>query len=297
MTVCTFFIHALSPLHPGVGAGVGSVDLPVAREVTTMLPLQYGSGIKGVLRAKYDDGSNEARAVFGPDTDKSDEHAGAVSFSDAKLLCLPVRSICGTFAWTTSPILLHRFSRDFPTVPWHPIVLGEHQAHVNESDCALVGAGSASGKLHLEDLDLEIRPDNREQAASWASSIAKAVFPGDAGWQSEFCRRFAILSDDVFAFLYETALEVRARTRIEDDLKVVKEGALWYEELIPAESILWGVALAERSFKKVDALKGPAEILNFAFTGKAEDAKQKECEVQLGGKATVGCGRARLVRM
>ena len=33
-----YFIHALSPLHPGVGQGVGGVDLPVAREKATGIP-------------------------------------------------------------------------------------------------------------------------------------------------------------------------------------------------------------------------------------------------------------------
>ncbi|MFH1279290.1 MAG: type III-B CRISPR module RAMP protein Cmr4 [Candidatus Eisenbacteria bacterium] len=293
MKVCTYFIHALSPLHAGIGSGVGPVDLPIAREVVTRLPVYYGSGIKGVLRAKHSSPTDDFVAVFGPDTDKSDEHAGAITFSDARLLCLPVRSICGTFAWTTSPIVLHRLARDMELPNWKPIELNGFQAHVVDSESLLLPENGQ--KILLEDLDLERRPDEQGVAKEWAERIGKLVFPDDEPWQAEFRRRFAILGDDVFSFLYENALEVRARIRLEENLKVVKEGALWYEEALPAESILWGIALAEQSYKEGINL-GPNEIINFAFTGDKSNDNCKECILQLGGKATVGYGRARLVK-
>ena len=48
-TMC-YYIHALTALHAGTGQGVGVVDLPIAREKSTGLPIVPGSGIKGVLR-------------------------------------------------------------------------------------------------------------------------------------------------------------------------------------------------------------------------------------------------------
>ena len=44
------FIHALTPLHPGSGQGVGAIDLPIHRERATNLPVLPGSSIKGCLR-------------------------------------------------------------------------------------------------------------------------------------------------------------------------------------------------------------------------------------------------------
>ena len=35
MNTHILFLHALSPLHPGTGQGVGSIDLPIARERST----------------------------------------------------------------------------------------------------------------------------------------------------------------------------------------------------------------------------------------------------------------------
>src|SRR5687768_9047061 len=111
MTTLLTLIHALTPLHAGTGQAVGAIDLPIARERPTGIPLLPGSSLKGALRARTQDPAWKT-AIFGPDTPNASDHAGAVQFSDAHLLLLPVRSLWGTFAWVTSPYLLQRFSRD-----------------------------------------------------------------------------------------------------------------------------------------------------------------------------------------
>src|SRR6185503_12686922 len=60
-------IHAMSPLHPGTGQSVGAIDLPIARERPTGIPLIPGSSIKGALRARSRD-TQWTRDVFGPET-------------------------------------------------------------------------------------------------------------------------------------------------------------------------------------------------------------------------------------
>src|SRR3990172_983710 len=104
-------IHALSPLHAGTGQGVGVIDLPIAREKATQIPFLPGSTLKGVFRDACTDPTLRTN-VFGPDSGNPDQHAGAVAFTDARLLLLPVRSLMGVFAWVTSPLLLRRLSRD-----------------------------------------------------------------------------------------------------------------------------------------------------------------------------------------
>ncbi len=107
------FLHALSPLHAGTGQGIGAIDLPIAREKATNIPYLPGSSLKGVLRDRASDWHKDTLfAVFGPDTESASEHAGAVQVGDAKLLLLPVRSLCGVFALVTSPYLLERFRRE-----------------------------------------------------------------------------------------------------------------------------------------------------------------------------------------
>ena len=56
-----YLIHALSPLHAGVGQGIGLVDLPIAREATTNHPLLPGSSVKGVLRAEAQRGRERGK--------------------------------------------------------------------------------------------------------------------------------------------------------------------------------------------------------------------------------------------
>src|SRR5690606_21554434 len=106
-------------LHTGTGQGTGIIDLPVAREVTTGWPYLPGSTVKGVLRDACDPGNDNGRGktfidAFGPELGESEieSAAGALWFADARILCLPVRSLHGTFAWVTCPLALSRWRRD-----------------------------------------------------------------------------------------------------------------------------------------------------------------------------------------
>lgn len=88
-----------------------------------------------------------------------------------------------------------------------------------------------------------------------------------------------VVSDEVFDFVAKHATEVRARIRIDDDTKIVAKGALWYEESLPAETLLTGIVWQDDALAKgVDFLK----IL---------EEKLPERELQFGGKATTGLGR------
>ncbi|MGH8610275.1 MAG: RAMP superfamily CRISPR-associated protein [Gammaproteobacteria bacterium] len=84
--------------------------------------------------------------------------------------------------------------------------------------------------------------------------------------------------------------EVNARIRIDDEKKIAAKGALWYEESLPAESILAGLVWCDRAFPR-GLLQPP--------NGKTEEQWlmdtycQKELTLQIGGKATVGKGRVR----
>jgi len=120
------------------------------------------------------------------------------------------------------------------------------------------------------------------EAALWAQAIAQVVFP-DEPWASIFIRRFVVVPDETFDFLCETGCEVNARIKIEPERKIVQRGHFWYEESLPAESILSGLVWCDRVFRK-DAALTPKRIL--------EEICQPTV-LQIGGKATVGKGRMR----
>lgn len=297
------YLHAITPIHTGTGQSVGTIDLPVARETVTNWPVLPGSGIKGELRdACRDAGTVNAilKEVFGPDAgagEQASEHAGGVWFPDAHLLCLPVRSLKGSFAWVTCPLALERWQRDhlaaglpFPlSVPTVappgdgpvPILLGATGA-------ANLAIGTT---VYLEDLDLTVDPGQATAVDAIAGRISGACFP-DPAWQTRFHGHFGVVPDDVFGFLAVTATEVAARVRIDQERKTVADGQLWYEEAVPAEAIFAAPLLAAPQGKRrMAAINGTAADQGEAalFQVIADAVKSP---IQLGGKASVGRGLA-----
>lgn len=276
-----YYLHALSPLHVGIEQGAGVIDMPIAREKTTGLPLVPGSGLKGVLRYELkDDLADDWEILFGPErvADHESGFAGALTLGDAHLLCLPVRALMGTFAWATCPFILARYVREAKVflgiaAPQIPVLTDEQALITKHSETKLVH----ENKVVLEDLDLNAQ----EGAAGWAEHIATAVFPDDVEWQKLFKQRFVILPDGILDFLAETATEVRARIKITEETRVVQKGALWYEENLPIETILYGIVAAERSRKEKHPLNAEAILEKLP--------KGPRC-LQLGGNASTGHG-------
>ena len=284
-----FHLHALSALHIGTGQGVGTVDLPIARSRATNLPLVPGSSLKGVLRDsaktqwdKLDE--NDINALFGSESTVDETHASAVAFGDAHLLLLPVRSFAGTVAYATCPFILQRYARDMK--------LKHKQVQLKDNTAALC-AGSElliknHAKIALEDLDMDAAAD--ENAQEWAKTIADALYPDGVDdaedWKKQFTERFVVLPDNVFSFLADTATEIRMRIRIDSEKRIVKQGALWSEENLPAEAVLWGVMGIDKGRNGKNA-KSAAELSAKIPTG--------ETHIQIGGKHTVGRGLCRLM--
>jgi len=290
-----YWLHALSPTHAGIGRGIGYIDLPIDRDGVTGWPIIRASGFKGVwadyFRATEDERkkNNKLKAAFGLAGEDNNSNAGALIPTDAQLVCLPVRSFRGTFAWVTSPLCLQRLHRtlqlsgvkDLPNVPKGLPETDAHHCAGNADACAL----AERGRIFLEDLDFTAKPCN--SASQWAEKIASWVFSSDENWKQIFKQRFAVVPDSAFDFLCETGTEVHTRVRIDDDTKVVVGGALWTEESLPAESILAGIIQCDRIF----ARNGTEVTSN----GLLDDYAKKELSLQIGGKATVGRGQVRCV--
>ncbi len=270
-----FLLHALSPLHAGTGHAADVIDLPTARMKATGIPFVPGSSIKGVLRDARRVGDHDTtEAAFGPSDDPA-AHAGALVVGDARLLALPVRSFRGTFAWTTSPLLLTLAKRDLDEAHLSIPSITGRGARLAQGSCCI-----HQGRLYLEDLDLPATESS--EATAWAQRLAPLASPGD----DIFTKRFAVVDDDTMAFLWETATQVDARVRLDEKTRTVATGALWLEESLPPESLLIGILAADRSRRR-DVSMTPEEVLDFALA--SEEVHQ------LGGKATTGRGRCRIV--
>lgn len=282
-----YHLHALSALHCGTGQSVGIVDLPIARARATQLPIVPGSSLRGVVRAMIEgENPGAAAALFGPRAIASPEDifAGALTLGDATLLLLPVRALAGILCYVTSPFVLNRYAQDLkragvtaPALPAKPLA--------GRAKVAPGSVNRANGTLILEDLDLSAEED--PALGAWASLIADQVHPTDPGSRTDLSQRLALVPDDILAFLSETATEVRTRIAIDPTTGTVKRGALWYEENLPAEAVLWGIYTLEASRNRQDPRTRDALSQALPASGAL---------VQLGGKAGIGRGLCRLLR-
>lgn len=276
-------LHALSPVHCGTGQAVSGIDLPIAREKPTGIPIVPGSSLKGVLRAQGTE-NDEHKAVFGPDTKNASDHAGAVQFGDVTLAFLPMRSLRGTFAYVTSPYLLRRLVRNltetgFKNIPNMPPAFKAEEALVTGTTLS----GGTPPRVIFEDFDFT--PLDKTNWRLFAEFFAKLLPAGESVF---FVDRACVVHDDVMALLLQTATEVTQRIRLAPDTKTVEDGALWSEEALPVESILVGLLAATPVTRK----SGPALTLDqlLGHVGKLVEAGV----IQVGGNATVGRGLCRI---
>jgi len=306
-----FFIICETSLHCGSGNDIGIVDLPIQRERHTNFPKIEASSIKGGIREAFEEsdeekeidiGNNKVKIadkdtislVFGPDA--GSDHAGALGFSDARLLLFPVKSMKGVFAWVTCPQILERFRNDLKLCGSElPLELPKGNTAPNE--CALF---IKNNKIVFEEYTFEIKMDadrggNCTKLANW---LSQKLFPTGGThkfWIDKVKKDIVVLSDDDFRDFVTLSTEVITRIKINNETGTVQPGALFTEEYLPAETILYSLALTTPIFKEDDNDKGI-----FKQTDKKEEELVMEFFenglpeiIQLGGNATIGKGIVR----
>ena len=294
------FLIVETPLHAGSGNDLGIVDLPIQREKHTDYPKIEASGLKGSIREIFDAQGNKSETdlVFGPE--QGDLHAGALGFTDARLLLFPVKSVKGVFAYVTCPAVLERFKYDLSIC--QPNI--EFVDDLSDSNAVTTKSGLIvkDNKIVLEEYTFAVSQNKECDAiADW---ITENVLPKDPGynyWRDKMKRDMVVLTDDDFRDFVTLSTEVIARTKIDSETGTVAKGALWYEEYLPTDSILYSLALTTPIFKENDTDKGI-----FQLTDQDKEEKRDESEkvmdffvdglpnvIQIGGNATVGKGIVR----
>lgn len=286
-----FWIETLSSTHVGTGRGLGYIDLPLHREKVTNWPMIPGSSIKGVLADSFQAGiagrrgDDDKITAFGitDDSDSGYSRPGGLLVGDARILCLPVRSFSGTFAWCTSLLALQQFIRDSGASHSLPGKISNDKVLVcNPSSLGTQMGPNNQLKVVLEEFDLSPVPDSdTEKIAAW---IGSHLYKADQEWQNIFKQRFAIVPEELFNHLCLTGTEVATRVRIDEETGVAAEGQLWTEESLPVGTIL------------VTSIECDKRVGNDGEQNRILDkfAKQ-ETVLQMGGKASVGRGRVRCV--
>jgi CRISPR-associated protein Cmr4 len=315
-------LYAQTSLHPGAGTALGTVDLPVQRERHTHWPTVAASALKGILRdacreqiaartdldelPRYDDepaeGDRPARraqrqgrpreradatlelnVAFGPPTAGAGEFAGALSLTDARLLAFPVRSLKGVFAWVSCPAVLERLRRDLELArggaDWLiPQVAANRVVAETDSPCLIEGRHAV-----LEEFEFERAEGDPTPAGGW---VAKNLLPDSEAFRptrARFPRQFLVLSDDYFTHFARYATEVSARIGLNYETKTVKQGALFYQEFLPSETVLYSVVLANAARARAGGGRDAAGVLDFL-------AAKLPRVLQVGGDETTGKG-------
>jgi CRISPR-associated protein Cmr4 len=290
------FLYTVSPVHMGAGQAIGVIDNPIQRERHTGYPSFAGSGIKGAVRHGFKALSGNADdaalktvldQLFGPEAGNNTLHAGAVSFGDAQLIALPIRSLRGSYVYATSPQALERTRRllnliglkaDWPALP-----------AVNEGKCLTINPALLSGdKLHLEAFEYTVIPLAQAQSlASIAADLANRALPDGeayAFFRDKLKTDLVVLADTDFAYFAEHATLVEPHVRIDETTGTASDGGLFYTENLPPESLLIAPVLASKTRTGKDG-DLPAESVLSQIKG-ALNGKL----LQIGGDATTGRG-------
>lgn len=276
-----FGLIAQTSIHAGAGSSVAGVDLPIQREGHNGWPCVFGSAVKGALRSKaeavYTKGSADVLAVFGPETSKASDNAGAIAVGDARLLLLPVRSLTTEFKWVTCAEALKRLQRDTDRMG----LASEFTFNVPEATGTEARVVAGNGALFLEEYRFTLNPDN--DVAPVATAVAKLMKRNMA--EAELRQRMVIVSNDMFSHLTQAAIPLNAHIALDSSSKTTCKGALWYEETLPPETLLYVPLLANKS-RKADHVLSAADVL-----GKVSGLFSEEYAwLQIGGNETVGMG-------
>lgn len=286
MTQNILGLIAETSIHAGAGKAVGVIDLPIMRESHTGWPCIYGSAVKGALRAKAELTKADWIAdVFGPDTNNASEHAGALSVGDARLLLLPVRSLTTHFKWVACPALLNRAATDAGRMNVPGAVGWDSQQLLGEAD-AYVHQSQGNGSLFLEDFRFAAKSLDLTALITWLDK-----FVGN-GFGKRLESQLVVVSDDMFSHLAQYTTAVTPHIAINNEKKTVKEGALWYEETLSAETVLYVAMMAQPSRKQGSGKDSTTVMKHVDELFPAQNAY-----LQLGGNETVGMGWCRVSKV
>jgi len=269
----------------------GAVDLPIQRERHTNWPHIQASGVKGALRAhfrdflteeeKYSDeninkvediifGTEGYTTLTGNDESSKNPCPAAISVSDAKLFAFPVRSDKAPFVWVTCPAVLERLDRDLKMMKQEGITGIDDCRNIKDSN-ALCLSGDMQGSVLLEDAVVDV-----------VSAAAVIDYINENFKELE---RLLLISDAMYDYCVSTCTEVQTQIKIDEKTGTAETGGLRYEELLPADTLLYSV-------------------IGFGRGGldnhlQAETVRDKLKDVvkdfmQIGGDATLGRGMCRI---
>lgn len=308
------FLICNTPTHVGSGSELGVVDLPIQRERHTGFPKFEASSLKGSIREAFEKHKKaeelKIHRLFGYDSDaasdatkkyferrEDQQFSGAIGFTDARLLLFPVKSMKGVFAWITCFKALKQFQSDMQLVnPNFKIKNLDEKAITQNYTYAFNPESNNiinSDKVILEEYTFNIENElnefiqiqQDEHPMNLPEWLAKNLFEDNGSYWSEKIKKdIIVLPDDDFKDFVNLSTEVITRIKINNTTGTVAQTALFNEEYLPAESILYSLTLTTAEFKEHEGLN-QEDVFDF-FSSNLNEIKT----IQIGGNATLGKG-------
>ncbi len=271
-------LYAETAIHAGAGSSTGIIDLPIMREAHTGYPCIFGSAMKGAFRAYCEQkiaDRNKIKNIFGTEANENRAWAGALTMGDAKLLLLPVRSLTTHFRWVSCPAILKRLQKDLKRAQLD----NTFQIPEPIDDTYCLTFNSSDDFLYLE--EYRYRCDVKEQKeAEELLNLLNYLMPNNIQVNDQI----TLVSDNQFAHLSQIATVVTPHIAIDNEQKTVKPGALWYEETLPADTVMYTI-LSTESTRNKDGIYSEQAIQDDLFA-----LFESYPYLQIGGNETVGMG-------
>ena len=293
-SICKFY--AVSPIHAGSGASTSAVDLPIQRERHTNWPHIQATGVKGAFRAHFRDFVDKDKnkqlinLVFGSDEQdgwdkKIDNLPGAMSVSDARLLAFPMRSNIAPFVWVTCPSVLKRLKTDLQYIRLGEKMTMDEQ-DIQGDNAVNIGHDNISGQVILEDAVVNVSDKKQED------KFFKTTFPE--------LKNLLLISDDMFDYAVSCCTEIQTNIKIDSKTGTAEDGALRYQEFLPADSVLYSIVhYSGRDLGEIsnndqhNPLADLVKDMNAEVIKKYVEDTVKDF-IQIGGDETLGKGICKL---
>jgi CRISPR-associated protein Cmr4 len=258
--------------------------------------------------AKYEQYQIDIHRIFGFD-DKTDfsakaknflgddktQFSGALALTDARLLLFPVKSLYGVFAWITCPRVIKKFIADLGlagiTTKFSNVDF-EQEKSKTTSKTEILKTNGDKKQAYLEEFVFTLNQDtangNVDKLAKW---LKDNLFSSTdtSYWATKMEKDIVVLDDNDFRDFVTLATEVITRIKINNATGTVQDGALFSEEYLPAESVLYSLAMFSDEFSSKEGKMTSTDVQTFFERGLGANYNI----VQVGANATLGKGIVR----
>ena len=220
------------------------------------------NGCKEFLKKEMEEFcKNEFFNIFG-----YGDREGDIIFTDGKILLFPVKSVKGVFAWITCPLVLERFIRDTDISEENNTLndlknilknfnIEDNQAIAGDDIVITSEKNNKENKnrkryLVLEEISFIVKNNENGIKNNENGILEKIVKILPEGLEVSK-EKIAIVSNNRFRYFVKNHTEVNARIRIDQTTGTVDKntGGLWYEELVPAETVFYNLILSRTNSK------------------------------------------------